>query len=257
MPVTILRWHSGSAGDTVLKMLLNSNSNMISQVRFTDMSNDRSVDVEDPNFFTGFQYQQLKNITGVHKFVVNNEDLQYELAHLKSTAANIHYIVKSHYYNALLDNTIDIVINDSFLPFSVKASLAKMTREQGQMIDYNELDRKIKDKKILYYYDCYNLALDRLRPNIYSKQQIDVKSILSGWESLTQALKTVNLSISENNRQYYDVWLEKNQKYIPSENYINLVESGNYDYTGPCLSIEEKYCLLALAKEHFRILPET
>lgn len=257
MPITILRWHSGSAGDTVLKMLLNSNSNMVSQVKFTDVSNERSVDTEDPSFFSSYQYKQLKNITGVHKFTVNHKDLLNELAQLESTATNIHYVVKSHYYDVLLDNTIDIIIDSFLLPFGVKASLAKMTREQGQMVNYNQLDKKILDKKILYFYDCFNLASDRLRPNIYSNQQIYLKSILGGWESLNRALKKVNLNISDSNQSYYNMWLEKNQKYMPSQNYVNCIESQNYDYTRPDLSIEEKYCLLALAKEHFKILPET
>ena len=120
--------------------------------------------------------------------------------------------------------------------------------------EYNNIVKKIKDPVILYKYNCYNLAIDRVSTRNFDTKQIKLSDILGGWNTFLNSIEHVQLSVLDCFKDYYNNWLEENSVFFPSKEYTNLVETKNYDYTCTNLSLEERYCLLALSGGKFKIL---
>lgn len=258
MPITLLRWKSGAAGDTVLKLVLESNPNLLSQVAYTKNSNHNRSTV-DIKYIENFKYKEIALMsTSYNK--VNETVLLNELHQLNSDNGNCQWLLKTHSYINFPYPTIDIVVDQQVLPFAVTACLKKNFQNENINLNpwydtnYNKIVKIIQDPDILYKYNCYNLAIDRISTENSNPKQIKLIDILSGWDMFLNSIKHVQLNVSDRFKNYYNAWLEENNIFFPSKEYIELIKTEKYDYTCANLSLEERYCLLALAGKKFKIL---
>jgi hypothetical protein len=252
MSIKLLRWRSGSGGDTVLKMLLDSNPTLLSQNKYVGLTQGKTK--LDVDYVRSFKYQQIAKMSLRDAADVDLETLLFELKCLEQDDPLKKWLLKTHCYHEFSHEVIDIVVEHQILPFVVKASLAKNSRKNNAIPVYHPLISKITDPKILYKFDCYNMALDTVSNKNFSDQKIYFKDIVGGWETFTKSLSNVNLHVNVQCRDYYESWLADNQIFMPGTEYISLINEQNYDYTRSNLSVEEKYCLLALSNKKFCLL---
>lgn len=256
MSIKFLRFKPGAGGDTILKLILASNLNLKSQIEYVGCVNGKTV--LDMDALQSFRYLEIA-LLSLNPSEVVLEKLKQQLLQLQNENKTQQWFLKSHYYEELDYPIIDIVVTKKMLPFAVKGvtlkNIADPTRH-NTLKSYTPLISKIKDKKILHYFNCYNVALDIINVEKIelSNNKIKLENILDNWENLLELLKNVGVTVSEECKTYYEQWIQKNQKYKPSVNYTNLVSNNNFDYTFPELDIEERYCLLALSGQKFKIL---
>jgi hypothetical protein len=256
MPIKFLRFKPGAGGDTILKLILTSNLHVKSQIAYVGLASGKTV--LDMDALQNFRYLHIA-LLSLNPYEIDKETLQNQLLHLQDENINQQWLLKSHYYEDLEYPMVDILITKNMLPFAVKGVTLKNINDptrHNTLKNYNFLIPKIKDKKILHYFNCYNVALDIINAekNRFKNEKILLEDILGGWESLVESLKKVNMPIAEECKPYYDQWITNNKQYKPSINYLDLVIANNFDYNHPELDIEERYCLLALAEQKFKIL---
>lgn len=252
MTIRMLRWRCGSGGDTVMKILLESDQTLHSQNRYVRLSDDRTeIDFE---YVSTFAYKEIANMSLGHANFLDLRKLLSELEQLEHEDAEKKWLLKTHYYYPLKYPVIDIAIMDHLLPFVIKACLSKNTRRNGRLTQYHVMEPRIPDPEILYKFDCYNFAKDAVKNNILGDQSIQLGTILAGWDSFKKELESLHFNVDVKCRDYYERWLQSNKKFFPSAQYVALVSQKNYDYGEPSLSIEEKYCLLVLTGQRFRLL---
>jgi hypothetical protein len=250
MPLSFLRFQPGAIGDTVLMCILASNKNLNSQMRYLDY-HDCKTEIDEEHL-KQFKYNQISNLS----FQYCKTDpiiLKNQLLLLENEDVEKEWLLKSHYYGELNYPTIDIIIKQKMLPFVVKAILKKRNTHPN----YLPLISQIKDEKILYQFNCYNYAVDRINTekNILNNTRLlFLEELLNGWDNFKNAIHRINLSVDQTYKSYYNKWLNDNLSFMPSNTYISLVEESNFDYKYTGLSIEERYSLLALADEKFKIL---
>jgi hypothetical protein len=240
------------AGDTVLKLLLDSDSNLQSQNKYIALNDGRSQ--IDYHYCKSFKYDQIAEMSLMHAFDVDQQTLFDQLAQLESSDVDAQWLLKTHCYFDFLYPVIDITVGHEQMPFVVRAGLHKNSRAKNLLPEYHVLISKISDPEILYKFDCFNYAQDLLRTKKYSDQQISLKNILGGWDNFVAALAQVNLTVLPKCQDYYTQWLEQNQQFMPTATFVELVQRKEFDYNLATLPMEERYCLLALAGQKFKIL---
>ena len=250
MPLTFLRFQPGAIGDTVLMCILASNKNLHSQMQY--LGNQDSKTEIDGDHLRQFRYDQISNLSFQY-FKTDPILLKNQLLLLENEDIKKKWLLKSHYYGDLSYPTIDIIIEQKMLPFVVKAILKKRNSHPN----YLPLISQIKDEKILYQFNCYNYAIDRINTekNIVNNTRfLLLEELLNGWNSFRDAIHRINLLVDQACETYYNKWLNDNLSILPSSTYTLLVGERNFDYKYTGLSIEERYSLLALAGEKFKIL---
>lgn len=252
MSITLLRWKAGSGGDTILKMLLESHNDLKSQNQYVKLIDGKTT--LDPDFVKSFPYKEIAKMSSKDYTQVDKFALKDQLIQLHKEDPKVKWLLKTHCYMQFDYPTIDIVVDKKNLPFVVKAGIFKNLRSKNLISDYHPLIKKITDPKILHKFDCYNFAYDLNRSFNYTKDVINLNDMLSGWDKLNLALTSLGFNLKENCKDYFEQWLKANLFFLPSKTYIDLIESKNYDFNQSGLSIEERYCLLVLAKEKFQIL---
>lgn len=240
------------AGDTVLKILLDSDPNLKSQNKYIALNDGSSM--IDYNYCKSFKYDQIAEMSLMYAFKIDPVILFEQIKQLESDDVNVQWLLKTHCYFNFLYPVVDITVTAEQMPFVVKAGLYKNSRSKNLLPNYHVLASKISDTELLYKFDCFNYAQDLLQTKNYSADQLGLKHILSGWEDFVTALSKVNLYVSAHCQTYYMQWLEENQKFMPTTTYLEMIENQNFDFNNRKLTIEERYCLLALSKQKFKIL---
>lgn len=255
MTVRLLRWLSGYGGDTLLRMILLSTPQLKTNVVF-----ESKIEIAD-NGSTRTQAIQLydNHLTEIYKIAselkitesVNKDKLNEEIQNLISSSAE--YFLKSHYYASdILDElTIDIVADDDTLPFVIEAAINKT---KVLSWDYEDKLKLIKDPEIRKMYTFYVLAQMHSKKNCLNKNQVPITTILSNWDTLCAALHKFNIHLSENVKSIYDDWILKNSGILPSGQYKNYILTKNYHFNDKSLTMAERYSLLVLAQEKFKVL---
>jgi hypothetical protein len=253
-----MRWKSGAGGDTVMKILLDSDPTLHSQNQVVGLTNNQTK--IDANQVLSFRYSEIAKMSLTSYTQVNSGLLNEQLTSLEQEAGNERWLLKTHCYFDFNWPVIDLVAGLATLPFLIKASLIKNSREKNMLGNYHPLITNIKDPKILYKFDCYNLAVNYVNDCILnqklSHQTLSVENIIGGWQVLSSKLQQLNFYVSDHCRQYYEAWVAQNQSLLPGDVYLNLIATNNLDYATPGLSIEERYCLLALAQQKFKVINE-
>jgi hypothetical protein len=254
MPVRLLRWKSGAGGDTVLKILLESNPDLHSQNSYETLLDTNKTNI-DSNFIKSFEYSQIAKMSLKDAQSTDIDLLLKQLDALNKSSPTTHWLLKTHLYYNFTQEVVDITVGEKLLPFMLRAGMHKNSRSNDRMnTNYHPLATKIKDPDVLYKFDCYNIITHALSNSQCSNLQIDLNNILAGWDDFRHALSLVNLYAAPSSREYYENWVKSNRQFYPSDKYISLVNDKNYDYTLDELSIEERYCLLALAGKKFLLI---
>lgn len=254
--IIILRWRGGEGGDTLLKMLVGSNPNFCSNIQWSGIDvNGKTGLIEDniKGHFVGLPSAVNIAIGDRHNSVTFDQ-LVEDISKLRSLPSTC--ILKSHWYKSSIFNdiTIDLVASNEMLPFVVNALIEK---NKKTIQNYNDVRSKIKDPNVLKAYDLYSVSWDRIHSTVeYSNNQINVESLLNGWDILKSKLAEFDLLLDDQYKPYYADWMDKNQKYMPSAQYKKLVNTSNFDYKDPHISLTERYCLLAMAKKSFTVLTQ-
>lgn len=249
MPLNFIRFQPGAVGDTVLMCILASNKNLHSQMRYLGYHEGKTE--IDEHYLKQFKYDQISNLSCQY-FKTDPILLKDQLLLLENEDPAIKWLLKTHYYGELNYPIIDIMITQRMLPFVVKAILKK----RNTHVNYLPVVSQIKDEKILYKFNCYNYAVDRIRTekSILNHTFLKLEELVSGWNGFKSAVNKINLSIDQTCKSHYDKWLNGNLPMMPSSIYTSLVDQNNFDYNLAGLNLEEKYCLLALAGEKFKVL---
>jgi hypothetical protein len=252
--ISILRWQAGSGGDTLLSMIIGSNPNLCSNVVWD------CTTVEGGTRVTGnIDHENFINLPHLVDIAINSRYNNVSIDQFKNSITKLkllskNFMLKSHWYKSSLFNdiTIDLVPSTEMLPFVVGALFEKNSE---YITNYNLIRAKIKEPAVRKLYDWYNISWDRLYNGVeYSKNQIPVEVLLGGWDMIRDCLGSFDLHLDDCYQAYYTAWLEKNQQYLPSGRYKELVKNCNFDYKDNQLTMIERYCLLAMSREKFTIL---
>ena len=256
MSLTILRWQGGMCGDTVLKLILLSNPHFHCQNQYAD-STDTISSRPNISYARSFEYDQIGKMSMQNYLDVNLPLLKEQLSLLaqSSLVNGEHWILKSHVYAEQFDHrTIDIIGNVNTIPFVVNSNLVKKSRVFDNTYQYHPLMPKIKDPDVLNKFHMFNIAKNLLNFKNVSNDQLHLEDILGGWDQLTDSLLRLGFELDKKYKLLYQSWLEANQAFMPSHYYKQLATDQNFDYDSQILSISERYCLLALSGNNFKVL---
>lgn len=245
---------SGSGGDTVLKILLDSNPDLRSQNSYKNLLDNNRTSI-NLDFVNSFAYSQISKMSMKDYCDTDIELLKTQLDTLSNNNPTIPWLLKTHLYYNYSQEVVDITVGDSLLPFMLKAGLHKNPRGSNRMQEnYHPMISKISNPDVLYKFDCYNIVVTAISNRQYINFQIPLECILDSWEKFTHSLSQTQLNVSQNCYNYYQNWITSNKQFYPSKQYVSLVDDKNYDFNCNELSIEERYCLLALAGKKFCLL---
>ena len=249
MPGNILRWKGGAGGDMLLKLISLSHTNIYTNVKFQDNLTDQGAAVLD---FSQLDIsKQTDLITKLeHLNNVDPELLDQQIQTL--FAGEKTWWLKSHYYarDVCSEFTIDLIVDLPSLPFAVAANINKT---KTLTVDFNHLVSNIKDPDLRRHYSIFSVAKDFVAFKT-TNQIITVDQLLSGWAMIKRTIKKFNVELDENLKLMYNTWLTTNQLYLPSSTYKYCVQNQHYDVDHPALTLIEKYCLLAISGDKFRLL---
>ena len=92
MSIKLLRWTSGMAGDTVLKLLLDSDLNLQSQTKYIALNDGQSQ--IDYQYCKSFKYDQVAEMSLMHAFDVDHTILFEQLQQLESDDMHAQWLLK-------------------------------------------------------------------------------------------------------------------------------------------------------------------
>jgi len=256
MSLTILRWRGGMCGDTVLKLVLLSNPHLRCQNQYVD-STDLVSSRPDIKYVSLFEHDQIGKMSLKDFSKVNLELLKTQLDLLEQSSAisGEQWILKSHVYDEPSKyRIIDIIANANTMPFVVNANLIKNSSAFDKIYAYHPIISKIKDPEILDKFHMFNMAKDLLSFKNVSHEQLHLEDILGGWDRLSNSLSELGFNVDQNYQPIYQPWLDANKIFMPSQHYQQLVTEQNFDYLCQSLNMYERYCLLALSRNKFKIL---
>ena len=249
MSVTIVRSASGSAADTILRLLSINEPNAKFNIQFdslNEVGRSPTHPINDPNIPNCIKLSTNQQIIST----IDTKSLLNEINNLRNLDEV--YYLKSHYFEEILnDVTIDIVNTHRTLPFMAQSNIYKTTPLQKH---YNKFNLKITDTEIATKYALYNIIKHSLYDKKLSSRQILVENIIGGWEKLSKNLQNLGIVLNPLAQKYYSSWLNLNLKYLPSNKYVQYVDVGNHNYNDTDLNIAERYALLVLSGNKFKIL---
>jgi hypothetical protein len=251
MSITLLRWKSGAGGDTVLKLLLASN-NLHSQNRYLSSGIDQTE--IDFDYVNQFRYEHIAKMSTFDCKSVDPVLLQQQLLELEQDDPTKHWLLKCHCYFDIDYPVIDITVDLGLVPFVVKASLSKNSREKNLVPEYHPVASKITNKNVLYKFDCFSYSYDLVKNSYHVHRSLPLQHVLGGWGKLKQTLMSVGFNLNDSCQEYYQNWLDANQRYLPSKKFNLMLAVNDYDYNCPDLSIEERYCFLVMSGQKFSVL---
>ena len=132
---------------------------------------------------------------------------------------------------------------------------ANLKKTNTAETNYNKLTKIIKNKEIAEKYALFNVGKDSLKTKNINKNFLLVTDIIRGdWNYLKEKLKDKGIFIDDDLKELYNEWINKNVIYFPSQTYLKCVIGKNYDYKNNFLPLHERYALMILSNERFKIL---
>jgi hypothetical protein len=252
----MLRWPGGAGGDLILYIKSLSDPESVTNVKFCKNIEPTYHQLNNAIDYTCIDHLHPKEIYKIYLAdwvdQVDPNELSDELR-TYSYSDQIHWF-KSHYYSSnRFDNiTVDLVVDPLSLPFVVSSNIAKTDTLYK---NFNRLAKMIADPMVRSNFAMYSIAMDNVQrqPSVISKH-LPVSSLLIDTETFKTATNLVNLNLDFTFIHVYQNWRLKNQTYMPSERYQKKIQSQDYDFFDTELSIVERYCLMALSKNKFKLL---
>lgn len=252
MPITLLRWKSGAAGDTLLRMLLQSNP-VQSQTRYVTGSPERShIDVD---YVKAFKYDQISTMSLYNSQDVIKDKLLEQLSLLEQEDSRQTWLLKTHCYFVFPYRVIDIKVGTDLVPFTVKASLTKNSRSKNLIPDYHPDAKNISDLETLYRFDCHNYTYDLLHNQLAESSDVfHLSTMLGSWDGMVASVNALGYDISDDCQTAWAAWKTANAHLLPSARFQELLAHSQFDYDDKDLTIEERYCFLVMSGQPFRVL---
>jgi len=246
MSLRILRWGGGSGGDMILYLKSLSSPGSVINADFNCVNSAGKINVNFSKFNNTIPTDIEK--IGLHPETwtdqIDLEKLSTEIDMYQTESMDLW--AKSHYYatNQFDNITVDLVVTPESLPFVVFSNIVKTDTTN---INFNKLSALITDPVVKTNYALYSVAVDFVTNYKASgHQQLQVSDLLCDLKTFKAATDNINLGLNFNHN-IYQQWLERNQQYIPSKNYLAKVAIQNYDFTDLTLNLAERYSLMALA----------
>lgn len=246
MSLRILRWKGGSGGDMILYLKSLSSPGSVINADFDCISFAGKIKVDFSKFNSKIPTDIEK--IGLHPEMwtdqIDLKKLSTEIDMYRTESTDLW--AKSHYYatNQFDNITVDLVVTPESLPFVVFSNIVKTDTIDT---NFNKLSALITDPVVKTNYALYSVAVDFVTNYKASgHQQLQVSDLLCDLKTFKTATNNINLGLNFNHT-IYQHWLEKNQQYIPSKNYLAKVATQNYDFTDLTLNLAERYSLMALA----------
>jgi hypothetical protein len=260
MTVQLLRWPSGSGGDTVLKILLDSNSELQSNIKFKELTESGRTTTEFTELIT--QYPELANLSGRMSDYEDKETLNRITETLKKLSAEkTDYIFRCHGFIPEFEkfDIIDIKPTKTYFSFIIQSHMAKrMFRSENDGVNNLHIHLRHNDKyqQESLDYETYCVAVQHLKniEQARSPNCLLVDTLLSNWINLKYKLSDLGFTVRDQCKPYYTSWLDQNTNYISSPKYRYYIGTQDYNYHDTSLNRIERYCLLALTGDHFQIL---
>jgi hypothetical protein len=246
--LTLLRWKGGYAGDMLLNLILKSNPQIKTNVTLSEVMSTGKIKVSRNQIENFIQVSNM----AFYKMPVDESRLVDEINEL--VESNDIWYIKSHYYesNKFNNLTVDITTNPTWLPFTTVANVEKSDKILNT--DYNLPIQGVDDPELKKKYALYNVAKDSLMQTSFGDRTISISDILAGWEQLIKAAELAEIYVDISTKEFYNNWYKLNTQYFPSDRYKKYILDNNYDYFDTQLSLGERYCLLALSGEKFKVL---
>jgi len=251
MSLTILRWKGGYAGDMTLRLIMDSYPTAKTNVKFKEINEVGSIPMDISHLSTTAATELDMIGLDLNDYPQFDEKkLEKELDQLVADT-DVWYI-KNHCYGVEKFNkyTIDIIADELSLPFVAVACLKKCN---PQAVD-SKLLKIITDQSVAEKYAMYNIIKDTQIKHDISDRQILVSSIIFNFDIFKQSLAQHGIVLTDSSENFYQQWHLLNKDYLPSQKYIEYINTKNYNFDDLTLTFYERYSLLVLANKKFIVL---
>jgi len=260
----ILRWMGGAGGDTLLTMISEHNDVYMNvQVKNIDRSKGQSVVVGKYDS----RYPTLVDLDN-HRPIVDKRKLQNDIRTL--SMSHTKFIIKSHFFDKEFDDsivdlaeTVDLGFGLDFLPFVVRSHIIKTkTLDRSgdpQRSHFDQTLQKISGKlykeqiRMLVTWNVIKDMIQHIKKFHLEHSPISTADLFQNIDRLENFFMKRELKIDKES-SHLSEWKNLNAKLLPSPAYQDHLRNSNYDFNDNSLDLVERYILLALANENFRIL---
>ena len=260
----ILRWMGGAAGDTLLHMISEYN-NVYMNVKL-EKNIDRTCGKSLVSSIYDSRYPTLSDIASNE--IIDRRKLQDDIHNLAKS--NTAFVIKSHFFDKEFDRsiievaeTVDLGFGLDFLPFVVRSNINKTATMDRigdpQRSHFDQPLQKISSKlnqaqiKMLVTWNVIKDMIQHIREFALDTSPISTVDLFRNVDRLENFFIKRELKIDKES-SYLSEWKSMNAKLLPSPAYLDHLKNSNYRFDDNSLHLVERYILLALANENFRIL---
>lgn len=261
----ILRWLGGTGGDTVLKVCLQTDPHLLSNVTISDdeqFTNEGATIVDSDDRVSSLKSKQSNALLSqypalefLRKPTIDYDKVDLILEDLKQANNLKKCLLKTHSYDLDFStyNVCDLGFSLTFLPFAVQCNFVK--NKLADSVNFNlggkiasiltRSDQATKENYLIYttafrYYDIYKKV----------KFKLFVDDIFYDSNKFAEELYCLGITFDVKNNHFVE-WKSINQKYLPSKDYIKSIVDADYTLDSKNLTVFEKYCLLVISNKKF------
>jgi hypothetical protein len=260
----ILRWMGGAGGDTLLHMISEHND-VYMNVQLKE-NIDRSSGKSLVSSKYDSRYPTLFDLSSNE--IVDRRKLQNDIQNLSKS--HTQFVIKSHFFDKKFDDsivdlaeTVDLGFGLDFLPFVVRSNINKTATldRSGDAVrsHFDQTLQKISSKldkeqrKMLVTWNVIKSMIQHIGEFHLESSPISTADLFLDVDRLENFFMKRNLKIDKKS-SHLSEWKRINAKLLPSPAYQDHLRNSNYDFNDNSLDLVERYILLALANENFRIL---
>ena len=248
MAIRILRFIGGFGGDNIIRMALESDKSLQCNVEFEGLTSTGKI--QDDKIRPENRLPDMAQIYDLdEEDIVDVPQLVEEIKELKKQGR--HMILKSHLYISNFDDiTVDILPTKKTLPWAVHRNYYKTLTPGTHSLPFNIPDPEVK-KRFIIYQIAQNLT--RIMKSPGTRKVIYIDDMFSSFKNFKAVCNEYGISINSHCEKLHKQWCEKNKSFLPSQAYLDMVDSDKFNYNDPDLSLSEKYSLMAI-KGGFKIV---
>lgn len=259
-----LRWSGGEGGDTIMSFISKK------QDLFTNVNTQREVSGHGESVVGASydsRYPTLKEIALKNK-VSNKKELLHDIEKLCQDYKS--FLCKFHVWDEKIDSAIqqkveivNVGFSIEFIPFIVKCNLLKtpsILSSKDPLSTYFDSDfvklsnrLTLDQNKKLVTWSLIKDSIQRYNDYQLKNSPIQTQDLFYNLDGIVDFLKSKELPVQLDEKYIAD-WRSSNQKFLPSQKFVDLVDNQDFDYTSKSLDLVERYVLLALSDKNFQFL---
>ena len=260
----ILRWMGGAAGDTLLHMIAEHND------VYMNVKLEKNLDSTcGKSLVSGMydsRYPTLFELSSNE--IIDRRKLQNDIHELSKS--HTPFVIKSHFFDKEFDRsiidiaeTVDLGFDLNFLPFVVRSNINKtatLSRSgDPKRSHFDQSLQKISSKlnkaqiKMLITWNVIKDMIEHIKEFNLDDSPISTADLFRDVDRLYAFFMKRDLKIDKKS-SHLSEWKSMNAKLLPSPAYQEHLNKSNYRFDDNSLDLVERYILLALANENFRIL---